>query len=169
MELLPEIRNRQSIRRFKPDPVDQAQLDRVLEAGRLAPSAKNRQPWRFIVIEESSLREKIKVAAFNQEHVGQAPIIIILCSTNIDYRMPNGQYSYPIDISIAASFMLLQAQHEGLRSCIVTTFDETEIKELLTVPYSMKAVMMVLIGHGDEEPIKESRKSLKRISAVNHW
>ena len=147
MELLPEISNRQSIRSFTSQPVEDDQIERILEAGRLAPSAKNRQPWRFVVITEESLRNKIKVAAFNQEHVGQAPLIIALCSTNIDYRMPNGQYSYPIDITFAASFMIIQAEHEGLGSCINTTFDETEVKELLTVPYSMKAVMLLLIGH----------------------
>lgn len=169
MELLPEIQNRQSIRSFSPQPVEDAQLNRILEAGRIAPSAKNRQPWRFIVITEEGLRNKVKEAAFNQEHVGQAPVIIALCSTNIDYRMPNGQYSYPIDITFAASFMVIQAEHEGLGSCIITTFDETEIKELLTVPYSMKAVMLLLIGHTAEKSMKEPRKALQRISAVNHW
>ncbi len=169
MELLPEITKRQSIRSFTSQPVEDAQLERILEAGRIAPSAKNRQPWRFVVITAAGLRKKIKEAAFNQEHVGQAPVIIALCSTNIDYRMPNGQYSYPIDITFAASFMMLQAEHEGLSSCIITTFDETEVKELLTVPYSMKAVMLLLIGQPAEKTMREPRKSLDRISAVNHW
>ncbi len=169
MELLPEIFNRQSIRSFTSSPVEDDQIKRILEAGRIAPSAKNRQPWRFVVITEESLRNRITEAAFNQEHVGQAPVIIALCSTNIDYRMPNGQYSYPIDITFAASFMVLQAEHEGLGSCIITTFDEIEVKEMLTVPYSMKAVMLLLIGHPLEKTMKEQRKSLDRISAFNHW
>lgn len=169
MELLAEILERQSIRSFTSQPVDDAQIKRILEAGRIAPSAKNRQPWRFIVITDSNLRSKVKEAAFNQEYVGQAPVIIALCSTNIDYRMPNGQYSYPIDITFAASFMILQAEHEGLGSCINTTFDETEVKEMLTVPYSMKAVMLLMIGHPAEKSMKEPRKALDRISAFNHW
>jgi len=169
MELLPEIQSRQSIRAFTSEPVEDAQIKRILEAGRVAPSAKNRQPWRFIVITDESRRVKIKEAAFNQEYVGQAPVIIALCSTNIDYRMPNGQLSYPIDISFAASFMIIQAEHEGLGSCIITTFDETEIKEMLTVPYSMKAVLLLLIGHPAEKRMKEPRKSLERISVYNHW
>jgi nitroreductase len=169
MELLPEIFNRQSIRSFTSRPVEDDQIKRILEAGRIAPSAKNRQPWRFVVITEESLRNRITEAAFNQEHVGQAPVIIALCSTNIDYRMPNGQYSYPIDITFAASFMVLQAEHEGLGSCVITTFDEIEVKEMLTVPYSMKAVMLLLIGHPSEKTMKEQRKSLDRISAFNHW
>jgi nitroreductase len=169
MELLPEIFNRQSIRSFTSRPVEDDQIERILEAGRIAPSAKNRQPWRFVVITEESLRNRVTEAAFNQEHVGQAPVIIALCSTNIDYRMPNGQYSYPIDITFAASFMVLQAEHEGLGSCVITTFDEIEVKEMLTVPYSMKTVMLLLIGHPAEKTMKEQRKSLDRISAFNHW
>lgn len=169
MELLPEIADRQSTREFLDRPIEQEKVQRILEAGRIAPSAKNRQPWRFIVLNDKQLIQKIKVAAFNQEHVGQAPVVIALCSTNIDYRMPNGQYSYPIDITFAGAFMLLQAQHEGLGSCVVTTYDESEVKELLTVPYSMKVVMLLLIGYAGRHPMKDQRKSLARISAYNHW
>ncbi len=169
MDLLPEILSRQSIKKFKSEPVEKDSLNRILEAGRRAPSAKNRQPWRFIIIDEKDLREKIERAAFGQEHVGQAPIIIAACSTNIDYVMPNGQLSYPIDITFAVSFMMLQAEHEGLGTCVITTYDEREIKELLTVPYSMKVVMLLLVGHPQERPFPESRKPIKRICSYNHW
>ncbi|MEW5814558.1 MAG: nitroreductase family protein [Spirochaetota bacterium] len=169
MELLPEIAERQSIRKFKPEPVAKEKIQRIIEAGRRAPSAKNRQPWRFVVIDEKSLREKIESAAFGQEHVGQAPVIIAGCSTNIDYRMPNGQLSYPIDITFAISFMMLQAEREGLGTCVITTYDEQEVKELLTVPYAMKVVMLLLVGYPEERPFPELRKSVASIVAYNHW
>ena len=73
MALLEEILNRRSIKAFKPKPIEKDKLERVLEAGRLAPSAKNRQEWRFIVIQKEHLREKVKEAAFGDEKVGQAP------------------------------------------------------------------------------------------------
>ena len=90
MDILPEILKRRSIRKFKPDPVEKDVIERILEAGRLAPSAKNRQTWRFVVLQKKENREKIKEAAFNQEFVSEAPVIIAACTTNIDYRMPNG-------------------------------------------------------------------------------
>jgi nitroreductase len=169
MELLPEIENRQSIKDFSAKKIEDEKVTRILEAGRLAPSAKNRQPWRFIVINEDELRAKIQHSAFGQEHVGKAPVIIAAASTNIDYRMPNGQLSYPIDITFAVSFMMLQAEHEALGSCVITTFDEREVKELLTIPYSMKVVMLLLLGYPESRPLKESRKPLERVSAYNHW
>ncbi|TFG65044.1 MAG: nitroreductase [Spirochaetales bacterium] len=169
MELLPEIENRQSIRKFTNKTVNKEQLKRIVEAGRRAPSAKNRQPWRFVVITDQELKEKIKVAAFNQEYVSEAGAIIAACSTNIDYRMPNGQLSHPIDISFAMAFMMLQAVHEGLGTCVITTFDEQEVKDMLTVPHSMRVILLLLVGHTAETPFPESRKSFERISVFNHW
>lgn len=169
MDLLPEIVNRQSIKEFQDRTIERDKIDRILEAGRLAPSAKNRQPWRFIVIDDPGMKQKIQEAAFGQEYVSQAGVIMAMCSTNIDYRMPNGQYSHPIDITFAASFMMLQAEHEELGTCIVTTFDEIEVKELLTVPHKMKVLMLLLIGYPGSRSIKELRKSIDRISAFNHW
>ncbi|TVR02708.1 MAG: nitroreductase [Spirochaetaceae bacterium] len=169
MELLPEIQKRISIRKFTDTPVQKQQIDRILEAGRLAPSAKNRQAWRFIVIREPELRKKMESACFGQEYIGQAPLLITICTTNIDYKMPNGQYSYPVDLGIAGAFMMLQATHEGLGSCAVTTFDEAEVKALLSVPHSMRVVMLLAIGHPDETLDRARRFPLSRIVAYEHW
>lgn len=169
MDILPEILGRRSIRDYSAKSVGKAKLDRILEAGKLAPSAKNRQEWRFVVVQKTALRSKIQEAAFGQEHVGKAPVILAVCTTNIDYRMPNGQLSYPVDISFAASFMILQATREGLGSCVVTTFDEQEVKELLNIPYSMKVVLLLLLGYAESEPEMPVRKNLKRITSVDHW
>lgn len=169
MALLEEILQRRSIQRFKPAAVSEAKLERVLEAGRLAPSAKNRQEWRFVVIRKKALREKVQEAAFGEEKVGQAPAVIALCTTNIEYRMPNGQLSYPVDLGIAAGFMALQAVKEGLGSCLLSTFDEQKLKELITVPYSMKVVLLLLLGHPAELPEPAERKPLNSIVAYDHW
>ncbi len=169
MEVLAEILNRRSVRSFLAQPVEKDSLERILEAGRLAPSAKNRQEWRFIVIQKKDVRERIKEAAFGQEFISQAAAVIAVCTTNIDYRMPNGQLAYPMDLSYAASFMTLQAVHEGLGSCCITTFDEQEVREILTVPFSMRVVMLVVIGHTDAEPEPTPRKSLKQITGRDHW
>ncbi|MFP3959446.1 MAG: nitroreductase family protein [Spirochaetaceae bacterium] len=169
MALLPEIEKRASVRSFTNDPIADAELERVMEAGRLAPSAKNRQAWRFIVIRKPELREKIQDAAFGQEYVGQAPAIIALCTTNVEYKMPNGQLSYPIDLGIACSFMMLQAVHEELGTCIVTTFREEDVKSLLTVPYTMRVVMLLLVGHPAEQPVRPRRMASDRVVSYDHW
>ena len=160
---------RASVREFTGAPLDDDQITRILEAGRHAPSAKNRQPWRFVVISDSDRKRQIQDAAFGQEYINQAPVIIAVCSTNIEYKMPNGQLSYPIDLSIAASFMMLQAVHEGLGACMVTTFREEDVKSLLTVPYSMRIVMLLAVGYTAGEPERSHRLPLDRITSRNHW
>lgn len=169
MTCIPIIDQRTSVRDFEDTPIEQDVLLRVLEAGRKAPSAKNRQPWRFIVSREQAQRNRIQEAAYGQEHVGRAPVIISACTTNIDYRMPNGQLSYPIDLSFAVSSMMMQAQGEGLGSCVVTTFNEAELKDLLTVPYSMRIVMLLLIGHPRGPLVGASRKPMEQIFSYDHW
>jgi nitroreductase len=169
MELIQEIAEWVSTRKFTDQAVDSDSLNRILEAGRKAPSAKNRQPWRFVVVKNETVRSSIESAAFGQEHVGQAPVIIAACTTNVDYRMPNGQWSYPIDITMAVSFMMLQATAEKLGACVVTTYDEQELKDILTVPYSMRVVMLLLVGHAANSPFPQQRKPLKRIVSYDHW
>jgi nitroreductase len=167
--LLPEIANRRSVRKYLPTPVPKDVVERILEAGRRAPSAKNRQAWRFIAIQDADLRAKVEEAAFGQEYVGEAPLILALCTTNVEYKMPNGISSHPVDLGIAGAFMLLQAVHEGLGTCIVTTFREEEIKSLLTVPYSMRIVMLITVGYPDEDPEPTERLPLSRVTSKDHW
>jgi nitroreductase len=171
MRVLREIVESRNCTAFSDDPVDSAVLERILEAGRLSPSAKNRQPWRFIVAQSPQVRERLFSASYQQDHVGQAPVIIALCTTNVDYRMPNGQYSYPMDIAMAASFMLLQAESEGLGSSMIGTYDEAEVKDILSVPYSMRVPLLLLLGKKKEQGqlIEKERKRLSRIVAYDHW
>ena len=169
MELLAEITDRRSIRAFKKQVAEKAKLERILKAGTMAPSAKNRQEWRFIVVQKPALIQGIKDAAFGQAYVGQAPVIVAVCPTNVDYRMPNGQLSYPVDLAFATSFMVLQATRENLGSCVLTTFDEQEVKDLLSIPYSIPVVMLLLIGYADEELGPTPRKTPRQTISANHW
>jgi len=169
MELLPIIEKRVSIRQFTGKEIDKGALHRILEAGVRAPSAKNSQPWRFITIIDPELKHKVMEYSFGEEHVGKSGAIIAACTTNIDYRMPNGQFSYPIDMGFAVAFMMMQTEAEGLGGCVVTTFDETGLKELLSVPYSMRIVMLFVIGEPAERPLPTQRKAFNRVVAYNHW
>ncbi len=146
MALLLEIAERRSCLRFDGRPIDPSKLDQIVEAGRLAPSAKNRQEWRFFVIRKADLRDKLA-----------------------DYLMPNGQYSYPIDLAVAAALMALQAEAEGLRSCFVTAFDEQEVKDLLSVPHRMRVVVLLALGYCAGPTPPKSRKPLRQIVSYDHW
>ncbi|MDC7227839.1 MAG: nitroreductase family protein [Spirochaetales bacterium] len=170
--LLPAIENYRTTRLFDARPVSEDRVEAVLEAGRRAPSAKNRQPWRFVLISDEGIKKRLEDAAYGQEHIGSASFIVAIGTTNVDYRMPNGQLSYPVDLSFAASFMVMQASADNIGSCVVTTYDELEVKEILTVPYSMRIVMMIAFGYPAEElPPKTvtNRKALSGIMSRNHW
>jgi len=172
MEVMNELRYRYSTRSFSDRDLDDDVLQSILEAGRIAPSAKNRQPWRFIIIKTPEMKKKIENAAFGQDYVGEAPVVIAACSTNIDYRMPNGQSAHPIDIAFAASQMTIQAASKGVGSCIVSTFNEDEVKDLLSVPFSMQVVMLILLGYPGTEPgiqPHRNRLPLHRIVSYEHW
>ena len=83
--------------------------------------------------------------------------------------MPNGELSYPVDLSFAISFMMLQAEHEGLGSSVITTYREDEIKKILTIPYSMKVLMMLLIGKTEKNGDREIRLPMDRVVSFDHW
>lgn len=170
--LLPAIENFRSVREFSSREVDSEIVESVLEAGRRAPSAKNRQPWRFVLIQDEEVKKRIEAAAYGQEFIGNAQFLVALGTTNVDYRMPNGQLSYPVDLSFAASFMILQAASCDLASCVATTYDELEVKEILTVPYSMRIVLLIAFGYPSEDTGEKTitnRKPLSSIMSREHW
>ncbi len=169
MDILEEISSWVSAASFTDEVVDQESLDRIVEAAHRAPSAKNRQPWRLVAVRDPEVRNGLYDAAFGQEHVGQAPVIMAFCTTNVDYRMPNGQHAYPIDIGIASGFLMLQARAEGLGTRAITTYDERMVREILTVPHLMRVVMLILIGHSSDPPLQQERRPLDQIISYDHW
>ena len=166
---MPEILSRYSCKDFLDTPLSQHELASLIEAAHLAPSAKNRQAWRFVAVTRKDLREKITDACYGQEHVAKAPCLIACCTTNIDYKMPNGQLSYPVDLGVAGAYMSLQATHLGLGSCLITTFNEELVKTIITMPYLMKIVMIIAVGKPADTPADRQRLPLARIYSENSW
>ncbi|NMA49122.1 MAG: nitroreductase, partial [Tissierellia bacterium] len=99
MSILSELEGRRSIRKYKNKAIEQDKLLKVLEAARLSPSARNRQSWRFIVVKDSKVRERL-TEAIGQAFVGEAPVILVSCGTEADGIMKCGQPRYTIDLSI---------------------------------------------------------------------
>jgi len=160
-EVLLAIKNRRTIRRFKPDPIDEETLQMILEAGRWAPSFSNLQPWRFIVIKDQSTKNALdKAARESVLHLGinEAPVVILVC---VDRRIDP---LHAIEAGAAATQnMTLAASSLGLGAGwigIWGTEAEASIQNIFKLPETVRAVSLVPIGIPDESP-KSSRKPLE--------
>ncbi len=170
MEVLEIIRRRRSIRRYKPDPVPEDKLRKVLEAARLAPSAANRQPWKFIVVRSPEVKEMLK-EAYPASWFISAPVIIVACALPREAWVRNdGEEYWKVDVSIAMEHLVLEAVEEGLGTCWIGAFDEEAVKKVLGIPHDVRVVAMTPLGYPAEskEPVKD-RKSLDKIVSYDHW
>jgi nitroreductase len=158
------LKGRRSIRLYKPDPVPDEMVEQLLEAGRWAPSASNRQPWAFIVVRDEAIRREVAQHAayyfIRWAHVADAPLLIVLCGTarNRIYR----QFLHE-DIGLAGSQIMLQAKALGLGTCWLGGLDRKAIAELLKVPDHFEVVGLLTVGFPAEAPDPRERKSLAEI------
>jgi nitroreductase len=169
MEVFEAISDRRSIRKYKNIEIEDEKLDKIMEAARIAPSAANRQEWKFILVKEDETREKLVNAAHGQKFVAQASATIVACSTESERIMPCGQYAYTVDLSIAVSFMILQATELGLGTCWLGAFDENEVKKVLNIPDEIRVPAMFTVGYADEIPAARPRKDLNKIVCFEEY
>ncbi len=171
MDFYDVVRKRLSIRTYKPDPVPEDVLNRILEAGRLAPSAKNYQPWKFIVVKDPVVRQALVPACKGQGSVGQAPVVI--CGCAIEDQVWKGMGGYwsaeAVDITIALEHMILAAAAEGLGTCWVGAFLEAEVKKVLAIPNGVKPIALTPLGYPATEAKPRSRKPLSEITCADQW
>ena len=156
------IKTRRSIRAFKNAPIEQDKLIAVLEAGRLAPSARNRQEWHFTVVTNQKLRDQLALACCSQMMVAEAPVTIIAWGTK-EYFMTCKQSASAVDCSIALSFMMLKAQELGLGTCWLGAFKADEVSKVLNLPKEAVVVAVTPLGYPNESPAARPRKSLDEI------
>jgi nitroreductase len=164
MNVSAAIKGRRSVRTYKSQEVESDKLDKVLEAGRLAPSANNRQEWKFIVVKDPETKKKLVRAAFDQSFIGQAPIVLAACATESEAVMHCGHPTYAVDISIAFAYMLLQAFELGLGTCWIGSFKEDEVKSILGVPKENRVVALSPLGYSAKDYAARSRKRLEEIT-----
>ena len=171
MTVMEAIQSRRSVRKYKPDPVPDEVLGRVLEAARLAPSGKNLQPWRFIVVRDLEIRKKLAKASAGQTFMAEAPVIIAACGFPEDCYARMGRYmkSWPVDVTIALEHLILQAQADGLGTCWIGAFEEEEVKDILGVPAEVKVLALTPLGWPDERPGFRGRKGLAEIVSYNKF
>lgn len=159
--------SRQSDRSFDPDRrVESEKLERILEAARMAPSACNAQPWKFVVVTDPELVRKVGRATAGlgmNKFAREAPVHILVVEESANITSLLGgkvkDKHFPlIDLGIAASHLSLAAEDEGLGSCILGWFDEKEIKELTGIPSSRRLLLDVVIGY----PLKDKRRKIRK-------
>lgn len=169
MELIEAIKGRRSIRAYEASPVDRKKLLQVLDAGRLAPSSRNEQEWKFVVVQDKARIEKLYHACREEQFVIEAPVVIAACGTKPDHVMRCGQHAYPIDVSIAVTHMILRAEDLGLGTCWLGAFYEDKVKEALGIPPGVRVVALVTLGNPRYKPQPTSRKSLEEIVCFDRW
>lgn len=180
MSFLDLVKVRQSVREYLDKPVEREKIERCLEAARLAPSATNAQPWKFIVIDKSELKEKVakmtfnSIAYFNKFSL-KAPVLILVISESpnvvhkIAQKIKNKSFIL-IDIGIATEHLCLQAVEEGLGTCILGWFDEKGIKKLLNIPDQERIELIVTMGYPvDLFIFPKKRKTLDQIRGYNSY
>lgn len=161
MSLLDVIFRRRSIRRYRSEPIPDEVLRNILEAGRLAPSADNAQPWHFIVITESEMKEKLSRGRWNS-FIKDSAFTVVGCG------YADNEWS-TVDVTIALQNMVIAAEAQGVGSCWIGDFEEKEVKELLGIPDNLKVIALVSFGYPAEKPSMADKKSLKQIVHYNKF
>jgi len=171
MDFYDVVRKRLSVRSYKPDPVPDEVLNRILDAGRLAPSAKNCQPWKFIVVKDPTIRQALVAACRGQGSVGQAPVVICGCCIEEQVWKRMGGYwsAEAVDITIALEHMMLAAASEGLGTCWIGAFVEAEVKKVLAIPDGVKPIALTPLGYPATEAKPRPRKPLSEIVCYDKY
>lgn len=168
MDVIEAIRRRYSCRAYLDKPVEAHTLNIILEAARLAPSAKNLQDWRFVIVREPQTRQRLREAANNQAFVGQAPVVIVACSVS-DHVMRCGQAVGPIDVAIALEHIALQAAAEGLATCWVGAFQADKVRAVLGIPPNAAIIELMALGYPADRQPAARREPLAAIVCYERW
>ena len=160
MDILDVIKSRRSIRRFKSKSVEKEKIQRILEAGKWAPSAGNLQARDVILVTDNNLKNEIARAALSQSFISEAPVVFVICANKMKISRygERGRRLYCIqDASIMAQNMILMAHSLGLGSCWVGAFDDTMVKEILNIPDEALPVAILPVGYPDDAPEEPDR------------
>lgn len=177
-DFLELVKSRQSDRAYDTTrAVEPEKLERILEAARLAPSACNAQPWKFVVVTDKELSKKVGKATSGlgmNKFAKDAPVHILVVeeSANITSllggKVKNKHFPL-IDLGIAAAHITLAAESEGLGSCILGWFDEKEIKSLTGIPASKRLVLVITIGYSAKAKRQKIRKERAKVVTYNKY
>lgn len=169
MTVYETIEARRSVRKYEEKEIPKDVLERVLNAARLAPSASNRQDWKFILVKEPELKQKVAEAARNQTFIAEADVIIAGVSLNPDRLMSCEVPAYAVDLGIAMEHIALAAVEEGLGTCWIGAFNQKQVKELLGIPAEYKVVELMPLGYPADRHRIKVRKSFDEIVSYDRF
>ena len=157
MNLREIFEKRKSIRKFTGEPIKEDEIKLIMEAAQIAPSASNKQPYKFIVIKNDEFKKVLRKKAAAQRFIEKSAVIFVALGNKEE------DYFYKVDIGIAVQYMALQAAELGLGSCWIGLIKRDEVRELLKVPNDWEIVALLVVGVPDQEPITRPRKSLDEL------
>jgi nitroreductase len=176
MNVLDAIRTRRSVRSYAVKPIPPDVMERMRQALRLAPSARNNQPWHFILVTDASLRREVAQAANGQKWMADAPVIVVGCGVPGQAYKRMGGYgsSVDVDVAIALDHLTLAAVAKGLGTCWIGAFDEAKVKGLLGIPEQVKVVAMTPLACPSSadlnRPVEEGRrKGESEVFSMNRY
>lgn len=178
--LLDLINKRRSVRKYLRKPIPKEDLLKCIEAARLAPSACNGQPWKFVIVDEPTLKNELCEKAFSgiysiNKFTTDAPCLIVVISEKEKFLTAIGGYLrrtnyYLIDVGIACEHLILQAAELGIGTCWIGWFDENAVKQVLKIPRNKKIDVIISLGYYEENnPTQKPRRSLEEISSFNGY
>ena len=169
MEFKELIEARYSVRAYQSTPVEDDKLQQVLEAARLAPTAANRQPFRFIVITTEGRQEELQ-RIYSRNWFTQAPLIICACAVPDEgWVRRDGKPYVQVDVSIAMDHLILAARSLGLGTCWIADFDPAAAREILGLPDSIEPIVFTPLGYPADEPRSKRRKPLSDLVKHERW
>jgi len=168
MTILEIVRQRYSCRAYQQKSVEPEKLQTILEAARLAPSARNFQDWRFVVVTESQAKRRVAETTNRPDLFGKAGAIIVACS-NSDYVMRCGQAIGPIDVSIALEHICLQATELGLGTCWIGSFDPDKVRQILGIPDDIAVIELMTVGYPADSKPEPKREPMDKIVCFENW
>ena len=177
MEFSELIKVRQSDRKYLPQEVEKEKIVKCLEAARLSPSANNSQPWKFVVVDESEMKNRIATLAAGlgmNKWAVQAPVIIAVVLEGQGFMSSagsvlKGKEFRLMDIGMAVEHLCLQAADLGLGTCIMGWFDEKKVKRLLQVPRTKRIPLLISLGYPDAPTRSKARKDIGTITSWNRY
>jgi nitroreductase len=163
---------RRMVRRFRPEPVDEHTVRRLIDAATRAPSAGHTQPWGFVVVRDSAKRRDLGRAAFGQAWLAEAPLCIVACADPERARARYGaraeRYAV-IDTAFACMLLLLAVTDRGLGACFVGAFDDERVRRLLALPATVQPLAVIPVGHPAETPPRRKRRPLAAVVHSERW
>ena len=169
MQFTEVIRDRYSVRAYKPDRVEDEKLNTVLEAARLAPTAANRQPFQLLVIHTEGREEELN-EIYDKPWFVQPPLLICACGLpERGWTRRDGKSYVDVDVAIVMDHLILAAADAGLGTCWVGAFDSDAAREVLGLPETVEPIAFTPLGYPEDEPGRKKRRSLNDLVRYERW